>query len=142
MSAPGAPDETSVFIVTPDGWYGILSLRSPFVRRDSPIPGSAYTPDWDDWLRRLIGSGALERVSCHSGMSAWIGTLFIADQQFNEYAEGMLKSLAVKGRRVAGTVVFTGFVYGNGTTIGLNQDQFGSVASAYRMAQQKLLASQ
>jgi hypothetical protein len=135
-------DETSVFIVQPDGWYGILSLRAPFVRR-SQLDGQVITPDWEDWLRRITGSGVMGRISCLESVACWHGSMFLNDPEPNDYAGQMLKVLAVNGDRpVFGTVAFTGFSmvdYADWGVSGLNQDQIGAVAAAYRQSQKHFI---
>lgn len=142
VAQPQAPDETSVFIVEPDGWYGILSLRSPFVRR-KPAKKSErglVLGDYGRWIPRLIGeTHGLEWVSCVPVMQCWHARF--STGQLNEYALTMLGSVAVHLPEVVlGTAVFTGQGDDMGQPVGLQPEQLEPIAAAYRMAQRKLIS--
>lgn len=149
MSHPGQQaDQSTVFIVDPNGWYGLLSLRPPTVIGANTIMSAG---DWETWICRLTGSrGGLNQISCLHDIMCWSAadlgdaiTSFPAWTQENDYAEAMLTSLSTKvSSQVIGTAVFTGFTWRNVNMIsGLNDEQMGAAASAYRRSMRELVSS-
>lgn len=137
-AAPQAPDETSVFIVEPNGWYGVLSLRAPNVRRNA-TEAAITSGDYDRWIPRLLDDEMAIWISCVPVMQCWhsVTKPHIAR---NEYALAMLSSLApTKPADVFGPVVFTGQGDERGMAVGLQAQQLEPVVAAYRLAQRKLM---
>lgn len=146
MLQPQAVDETSVFVVEPDGWYGVLSLRSPVVRR---IKQGESVPDGEDWLQSKYGAWiprlldevqGINWISCVPVMQCWHATF--SRGHLNEFALTMLSSLAVhKPEIIVGPVVFTGQGNEMGAPVGLRPEQLEPIAAAYRLAQRNLMAT-
>lgn len=140
---PRAADETAVFVIEPDGWYGMLSLRSPTIRRTPDAVAAEELDSLDSkytaWLPRLLGGDAITWVSCVPVTQCWFHQY--SDGERNDYAMSMLASLSTTAaQEVRGVAVFTGQGDGIGTPIGLQPEQLEPIAAAYRKAQRKLLA--
>lgn len=130
QQVPVGRHANTVFVIDADGWYGMLSLTAPPVRMTD-------RPDWQGWLRRLTGSGALNRVSCVQDIACWSGGMFLNDPARNGLATEMLDVLAVsRTADLYGTVVFTHHAPLGDGTAGLGSEQMAAVAAAYRRAQQ------
>lgn len=134
---------TSVFIVEPSGWYGIFTLRPVSARMglDDATPSTAQ-PEWLKWFYRLIGCTTVDLVRCLHRIDCWVDDegLIVNEPERNVVAEMMISNLSAQqlAQPIAGTVVFTGSTE-DGETVGLNADQFGTVAAAFRMAQRRLI---
>lgn len=130
QQVPVGRHANTVFVIDADGWYGMLSLTAPPVRMTD-------RPDWQGWLRRLTGSGTLNRVSSIGNIACWYGGMFLMDPPLNTMATAMLDALAVAPVDLYGTVVFGNHTpMQDGIEAGLNSEQMAAVAAAYRRAQQ------